>query len=131
MPTRQTRKVTRAPHDAVSFRLAPGDGARLRERAKHYQCKTLSEYVTLLVTGRPLAPMPVDFARLGACVTQALAALNEPTPDVREAARLLYDAQSYGAAVARVWHAECQEARGLDDEPWRATDDGRAPDQRL
>jgi hypothetical protein len=129
MPSDGSRKPVRSEHDHLHLLLTPEDGARARARAAHYGM-SLAEYVTALVRGDKLAPMPGCFAQLGACIAEAIAALDKDAPtldDIDEARRLLSEARQHGASIALAWvpgYEAAVAARGEEDN-WQIPDSGR------
>jgi hypothetical protein len=118
---------TRSPHDTFHLMLSPADGERVRTMASRYGM-TIVEYFTTLVRGEtPAAPMPAAFSQLGACVSDALAALQKPTPDIAEAVHLLGKAKRHGAAVAMTWVPgyDAAVAAHAGDDDWSVPDPSR------
>src|ERR1700680_3125432 len=100
MPDKARRKPVRTPADYLHITLRPEDGARARAQAERFGM-TLSAYIGALVRGDAPAPMPASFARLGGCIVEAIAALEQPSPEVPAAIGLLREAQGYGVAFTR------------------------------
>lgn len=113
------RKRLRAQTDNLYLALAPEDGERARANAA--RCgMSLTAYMTALVRGNELAPMPAAFSQLGACVSEALAALDRKPIDITEMRRLLTLARRYGAEIGREWLLPAYKARiaQLADDEW-------------
>jgi hypothetical protein len=107
----------RAPHDRIQLMPSPEDGERIRSKAARYGM-SLTDYVTALVRGETLTPMPAAFSQLGACISNAIAALDrEDMPEVR---RLLTLARKHGADVGREWLLPAYKARvaELAEDEW-------------
>ena len=119
-----SKSPVRSPHDTFHLMLKPEDGQRVRNAVSRYGM-TIVDYFTTLVRGEAMpAPMPAAFSQLGACVTEALAALQKPTPDVAAALLLLEKAKRHGAAIALTWVPGYDAAVALRE----GEDDWSAPD---
>jgi hypothetical protein len=129
MPSNGSRKPVRTEHDHLHLLLTPEDGARARARAAHYGM-SLRDYATALIRGDKPTPMPGAFAQLGACISEAIAALDKdaPTPDdIDEVRRLLSEARQHGASIALAWVPGYEAAVAARDEEdnWQIPDAGR------
>ena len=116
-------KPVRARHETLYARLSPEDTTRARTRAAHYGL-TMAAYLTTLVRGDTPLPIPASHARLGACIVDAIAALDRPAPDTAAAITQLREAQRLGAEFARAYLPAFDESHALD-EPERTTDGDR------
>ena len=117
------RKPVRAPHETLYVRLAPADAARARAQAAHAG-KSMGDYIAARIRDDALLPMPPSQARLGGCILDAIAALEQPAPDTAAAIASLREAQRLGAEFARAYLPAFDEMHALDD-PERTTDGDR------
>jgi hypothetical protein len=116
---RDKKVPVRAPHETLYARLSPEDTERAKLRAA-FLGQTMTEYIGSLIRGDKPFPIPASHARLGACVLDAIAALQRPEPDVASAIKSLREAQRLGAEFARA-HLPAFDASHADDEPERLT----------
>jgi hypothetical protein len=85
---------------------------------------TMAEYLTLLVRGDTPLPIPASHARIGGCILDAIAVLDQPEPDAAAAIAHLREAQRLGAEFARGYLPAFDAAHALD-ELERSTDADR------
>jgi hypothetical protein len=77
--------------------------------------------MTSLIRGEKRFPIPASHARMGGCILDAIWALEQPTPNVAEAIRLLRQAQALGVEFARAQLPAFDASHALDD-PWDSPD---------
>ncbi len=119
METKARRAVRSTKQIILS--LKPAVAERFRASAQHYGM-SLSSYLAALVNGEQLVPFPAAHARIGACVVNAIAELQQTRANPAGAIAMLREAQGLGAEFARAYLPAFDATRtleGLWDSPDR------------